>query len=55
MLTQGFLRAPTPSSKNLLIFYLVAIEKESIIQALRKTGGVQVEAAKLLGLEHKNL
>jgi transcriptional regulator with GAF, ATPase, and Fis domain len=34
---------------------LEAIEKELIIQALKKSGGVQVEAAKLLGLNHKNL
>lgn len=34
---------------------LEAIEKELIIQALKKAGGVQVEAAKLLGLNHKNL
>ncbi|MBI4488621.1 MAG: sigma-54-dependent Fis family transcriptional regulator, partial [Deltaproteobacteria bacterium] len=34
---------------------LEAVEKELIIQALKKKGGVQVEAAKLLGLSHKNL
>ncbi len=34
---------------------LEAIEKELIIQALKKSSGVQVEAAKLLGLNHKNL
>ena len=34
---------------------LEAVEKELIIQALKKSGGVQVEAAKLLGLNHKNL
>lgn len=34
---------------------LEAMEKELIIQALKKSGGVQVEAAKLLGLNHKNL
>lgn len=34
---------------------LEAIEKELIVQALKKTNGVQVEAAKLLGLNHKNL
>ena len=34
---------------------LEAIEKELIIQALKKSNGVQVEAAKLLGLNHKNL
>ena len=34
---------------------LEAIEKELIIQALKKKGGVQVEAAKLLHLTHKNL
>ncbi|MFQ5903585.1 MAG: sigma-54 interaction domain-containing protein [Candidatus Binatia bacterium] len=34
---------------------LESVEKELIIQALKKSGGVQVEAAKLLGLNHKNL
>jgi len=34
---------------------LEAIEKELIVQALKKSGGVQIEAAKLLGLNHKNL
>jgi DNA-binding NtrC family response regulator len=34
---------------------LEAIEKDLIIQALKRSGGVQVEAAKLLGLNHKNL
>lgn len=34
---------------------LETVEKELIIQALKKSGGVQVEAAKLLGLNHKNL
>lgn len=34
---------------------LEAIEKELIVQALKKCKGVQVEAAKLLGLNHKNL
>lgn len=34
---------------------LEAVEKELIIQALKKSSGVQVEAAKLLGLNHKNL
>ena len=34
---------------------LEAVEKELIIQALKKSGGVQVEAAKILGLNHKNL
>lgn len=34
---------------------LEAIERELIIQALKKSGGVQIEAAKLLGLNHKNL
>ncbi len=32
-----------------------AVEKELIVQALRQSNGVQVEAAKLLGLKHKNL
>ena len=32
-----------------------AVEKELIVQALRQTKGMQVEAAKLLGLKHKNL
>ncbi|HEY2988018.1 MAG TPA: sigma 54-interacting transcriptional regulator [Candidatus Binatia bacterium] len=32
-----------------------AVEKELIIQALKKSDGVQVEAAKILGLNHKNL
>jgi len=32
-----------------------AVEKELIVQALRQSHGVQVEAAKLLGLKHKNL
>jgi len=31
------------------------VEKELIIEALKKAGGVQVEAAKLLGVNHKNL
>jgi len=34
---------------------LDAVEKELIIQALKKSGGIQVEAAKLLGLNRKNL
>lgn len=34
---------------------LEAVEKELILRALKKCGGVQVEAAKLLGLNHKNL
>lgn len=34
---------------------LEVVEKELIIQALRSSGGVQVEAAKLLGINHKNL
>ena len=34
---------------------LEAVEKELIVQALKKSGGVQVEAAKILGLNHKNL
>jgi transcriptional regulator with PAS, ATPase and Fis domain len=34
---------------------LDAVEKELIIQALKRSNGVQVEAAKLLGLNHKNL
>jgi len=34
---------------------LEAVEKELIVQALKKSQGVQVEAAKLLGLKHKNL
>ena len=34
---------------------LEAVEKELIIQALKRKGGVQVEAAKVLGLNHKNL
>jgi transcriptional regulator with GAF, ATPase, and Fis domain len=31
------------------------IEKDLILDALRKTGGVQVEAADMLGLKAKNL
>jgi len=31
------------------------VEKELIVQALKKSRGIQVEAAKLLGLNHKNL
>jgi transcriptional regulator with PAS, ATPase and Fis domain len=34
---------------------LETVEKELIIQALRKSRGVQIEAAKILGLNHKNL
>lgn len=34
---------------------LEAVERELIVQALKKSEGVQVEAAKLLGLNHKNL
>jgi len=34
---------------------LEAVEKELIVQALRKSRGKQVEAAKLLGLKNKNL
>jgi transcriptional regulator with PAS, ATPase and Fis domain len=34
---------------------LEAVEKELIVQALKKSGGIQVEAAKILGLNHKNL
>lgn len=34
---------------------LEAVEKELIVQALKKSRGVQVEAAKILGLNHKNL
>lgn len=34
---------------------LQAFEKELIIRAMKKSGGVQVEAAKLLGVNHKNL
>jgi PAS domain S-box-containing protein len=34
---------------------LESVEKGLIIEALRKSQGVQVEAAKLLGLNHKNL
>jgi len=32
-----------------------AVEKELIIQALKKSGGIQIQAAKLLGVNHKNL
>ena len=34
---------------------LAAFEKELIVRALKKSGGIQVEAAKILGLSHKNL
>ncbi|NIO11971.1 MAG: hypothetical protein GTO40_29665, partial [Deltaproteobacteria bacterium] len=34
---------------------LAAFEKELIVRALKKCGGIQVEAAKVLGLSHKNL
>ncbi len=34
---------------------LAAFEKELITRALKKSGGIQVEAAKILGLSHKNL
>jgi len=34
---------------------LESVEKGLIIEALKKSQGVQVEAAKLLGLNHKNL
>ncbi len=34
---------------------LQAFEKELITRALKKSGGIQVEAAKILGLSHKNL
>ncbi len=34
---------------------LAAFEKELITRALKKSGGIQVEAAKVLGLSHKNL
>jgi transcriptional regulator with PAS, ATPase and Fis domain len=44
---------PTPSAS--LNETLEAIEKQLIIQALKRSQGVQVEAAKLLGLKHKNL
>ena len=59
--------SPLPNSSLLPVEYyprqahaslnetLEAMEKELIIQALKKSGGVQVEAAKLLGLNHKNL
>lgn len=45
----------TQTKQTTLNETLEAVEKELIIQALRKCGGVQVEAAKLLGLNHKNL
>jgi transcriptional regulator with GAF, ATPase, and Fis domain len=32
-----------------------AVEKELIVQALKKSGGIQIQAAKLLGIKHKNL
>ena len=42
-------------SKASLNETLEVVEKELIIQALKKSRGIQIEAAKLLGLNHKNL
>ncbi len=54
-LPQIFSPAPSPSTKPSTAKPLVELEKEAILNALKKAGGVQTEAAKILGITLRQL